>query len=213
MKNKTFVIIDIETTRTAELVINDPKPPICAISAMAIDFNTLEPIEKFSQLILFNKSRAQPDILELIGYDEARWVAHAEHPLKAFQNFKKFLQPYAWYHQVSKRGMDYNTVWPVGHNVAHFDIPVLLQWCKALKEAYNVKNTYLPLSYQPRLDTCELANGWAVRNNHYPPSFRLPHLCDFWGLEVEKNHNPDNDVTMTYQLLKLISPMLGWKDS
>ena len=212
MKSKTLVIIDIETTRSADVVVNDPKPPICSFSAMAVDFNTLDPIETFNQLILFDEERADTKILELIGYDAARWQESAIAPLPAFRAIKKFLQKYAWFHQVSRRGMDYNTILPVGHNLGHFDIPVLMQWARAIREVFGINNTFLPISYLPRLDTMELANAWAVRNASFPSSFRLPDLCDHYGIQRGDHHQSDNDVDMTHKLLRYYAPILGWKE-
>jgi len=206
---KSLVILDIETTTSARIVKLDNKPAICSIAAMAIDYYPYyEIIEKFSQLVLFNQKRADPTILQLVGYDKNRWTEEAVHPLEAFENFKDFLSKYVWLHRVSPTGINYNTILPVGHNISGFDISVLRNWAKAIKKEYKPKNPYLPISFQPRVDTLELANMWSIRTQEFPYSYRLPDLCKFYGLEVKDHHEAMSDVEMSYQLLKHFSPML-----
>lgn len=208
---KSLIVLDIETTTSAEVVIKDDQPPVCSISAMAIDYETYEVIETFNQLILFNQKRADPTILKLIGYDKERWDTEGVHPLEAFNLFKEFLLKYSWVHRVSKTGRDYNVILPVGHNIAHFDLPVLAQWGRAIRKHFDVKS-YLPLGYQPRIDTLDMAQLWGLRVGKFPYSYRLPDLCSLYKLDVGQHHSAGVDVLMTYELFKYFSPLVQNKE-
>ncbi len=204
---KSLIVLDIETTTSAEVVIKDDQPPICSISAMAIDYSTFEIIETFNQLILFNQKRADPIILKLINYDQERWKTEGVYPLEAFNLFKEFLLKYSWVHRVSRSGRDYNVVLPVGHNIAHFDLPVLVQWGRAIRKHFGIK-AYLPLGYQPRIDTLDMAQLWGLRAGKFPYSYRLPDLCSLYKLDVGQHHNAEDDVLMAYELFKYFSPLV-----
>jgi len=199
-----LIIFDLETSITAPIAVLNKKPPIISIAALAIDFD-FQPLEWFEKRIKFRMDRADKTILNLIYYSDEKWEK-AEHPLQVAKEFLLFLQKYMWLERTTKAiYKKYQSTIAVGHNIKHFDLPVLFNWYAALNELYPTAKLQLPLGFTPTLDTLQLAEIWSLKNADYPPSYRLPHLCYHYGLEVKEHHE---NILMTLELLKHFSPLL-----
>lgn len=196
---KAYVFIDIETSVDPEAIEKMEKPPVIAISAMAVDYETLEVLEVFNKRIKFRMDIADPKILQLIGYTDEKW-ADAEPPATVARQFSEWVDKYRWHTKEGQYG-PYQTAIAGGHNCDGFDIPVLKKWYAALGKHYR-KKFYLSIAYQPSIDTLTLARNYQLLMGEFFISNRLPNLCDKLGIEHGEHHDPLSDVRASVDLFR-----------
>ena len=202
--HKGIIWFDIETSQWAEKMKHPHTTgAIIQIAAIATDFD-LKELESFEIKIQFKLAKADNEVLSLVGWSSDRWK-DATHPAYAAEKFADFVNRYAFLERASKEGRMYNSAVLGGFNSSGFDIPVLKAWVRRLNEVQKRKNQkYIKFSggYQPQIDVLQMAQIYYSKNQRWPNSFRLAHLCELEGIELENWHDAHSDVQATIELAR-----------
>ncbi|MEE8308657.1 MAG: 3'-5' exonuclease [Gammaproteobacteria bacterium] len=195
----TTVFIDIETDRLNPIQAN----PI-QIAAIAVDRDTLAPIEEFEIKIAFPVEFASPDALERNCYTPEAWIKAAL-PLTAMTEFNGFLDGHgSWERTAKSSGKTYATAELAGHNIALYDAVLLRSWYKRF-------DGFLPAAawVTGPVDTMQMARSieWA-RGERWEEGFSLGALCKRFGIVLEGEHDALNDVLATVELAKQLRGMI-----
>jgi len=93
----------------------------------------------------------------------------------------------------------------IGHNIVHFDVPMLINWFYKNNEKYF--GSFLNL--KKKLDTlCLVESMRVLKVLPDSPNNKLGVLCEEYGIKAENLHNSLNDIRvnreLAYKLAKLI---------
>jgi DNA polymerase III epsilon subunit-like protein len=189
MKNP-LVIFDLETGGV------EPRHPDIQLAALVVDGD--REVGAFHARIIFDVAACDPEALKMNSYDAELWKAEALPEHVVIAQFARFLDPYRSIERVSKRtGRPYTIAKLAGHNAQRFDGP-------RLRAMFERHDRFLPADTYGVLDTWQRALWWFHETGAAPPkSFKLPDLCQYFGIEVPEGvHDARADVALTSQLIK-----------
>jgi DNA polymerase III epsilon subunit-like protein len=186
-----YVLFDLETGGT-----NPYTTEPLEIAALVIDCNTLEPKENgvFQTLV-------QPTDWSLVD-DKALQVNHLtkEEILEKgvsqetmFNEFVKFLR------QFQRSDKYYHRLYPVGHNIINFDIPIMNRL--AIKYSHIENDQPALFSSIHRFDIIDIVRLW-YHNNDELPSYRMDDLRPYFGLSSNNAHRALKDVEDSLAIFK-----------
>lgn len=189
---KSTVYFDLETAG-----LSDHHPDI-QLAAVAVDAEFKE-LASFEAKLLFDETKADREALELNHYDRGLWARDGVAPLVAVIRFSKFLEGYRDIQMISKRtGAPYGVARLAGHNADRFDGP-------RLQALFKKHERFLPADPRVRC-TCQLAMWFFDRQTAIKPpaDFKLATLCNYFGIEIEAQHDALADVRMNVRLAQAI---------
>ena len=186
---KYVIFIDLETGGP------DPtKHAITEMSAIAVDFETLNIVDEFYERIKFKVENADPKALEVQHYDPADWV-DAALPADACDGLTEFAKRYASVEMTSARGRKYHVAQPAYYNAA-FDGQFLIEWYKRL-------GAFMPIAFR---GWCTLQRTmWHFAERPWltpPPSYKLAEVCESLGIEITQAHTAADDNRASIELYK-----------
>lgn len=174
----------------------DPnKHAIVQIAAIAVDAQSLVELETFERKLLFPKSAATEEALEVNSYDPDVWGREAVSADEAAVDLTGFLESHATRQCVSARGRPYKTAEGCAHNGAGFDGPFLKAW-------YARRNQFMPM-WPVVLDTHQFAL-WVYRwRDDAPENYKLGTLAKHLGVQVSEDlHDALTDVRVTIEVCR-----------
>ncbi len=189
-----IVFFDLETGG-----LNPKRAPITQIGAMALDLQTLEPIELFECKVQFGVLEGTTDrALNIQKYDPDVWAREAVRSDVAAKAFSAFLRDHATVERTSKAGKPYKLALTAAYN-ANFDAEFLQAWYKRHK-------MFCSTNYGA-LCVLQRVRWWFSEHPTVTPpkDMKLGTVCDYFGIQLgDGAHDALNDTRATIELYKLL---------
>ena len=160
------------------------------IQVAAIDATTGD---EFMRRLDFDIDKAEPEALEVNGFNEELWDKEAVSQEEAILDFTRFLRRHARLEFLNKKtNRQYKLAALAGFNVMAFDKFFLREW-------YDKWNIFMPADYR-MYDFLQLAL-WKYPNLK---AYNLQALCKYLELEDRDFHDALVDVRATIEIAKVI---------
>lgn len=200
---RTYVFFDIEVSKDANKAKEMEHPPIISIFAQPVDADTGKLIDDaFFERIKFRVDRADKEILEKVHYSEELWK-DAKSPKVVASMFASYLDKYKWYEKPARNGNIFKSAIMAGHNIKFFDLPVLLNWYKAVN-SYFSSNIYLPTWYYPHVDTLSMLQSYDAITCQFQSSNSLSAIAKRMYIDINP-HDPKSDTLASIDVWRKIT--------
>lgn len=191
---QTVVFFDLETGG-----LNQTLHPIIQISAIAVNWLSLETVDTFDAKVQFNPAQCEPDALKINGYTPEAW-ADAMPLDQALSVFSQLCREHSHVQMTSRAGNPYFVAQLAAYN-AEFDM-------KFIQVAFNITRQFMPASY---LALCMLQRArWFFAERPglgQPDNFKLPSVCRALGVTLDKAHDAGADNRAQIAVLRRIRDM------